>query len=92
MINSLTIQTLLKTAIGCCGVIFVSTTIGYFWLVKSFGDHLLNQLEEHTILRGERESSDFLRVEENQALLRESLLRQLQKNDNTDFKKEFAET
>ena len=91
MINSLTIQTLLKTAIGCCGVIFVSTTIGYFWLVKSFGDHLLNQLQEHTILRGERESSDFLRVEENQALLRESLLRQLQKNDNTDFKKEFTE-
>ncbi len=88
--TSLTRSVLLRTAVGCTGVIVVSTAIGYFWLINQFTNVFLNQTAKYTLLRGERESGAFKLAERNQKVLKDALVKTFSQpfNEKKD-KKEF---
>ena len=75
--ESLTRQTLYKTAFSIGIVIVASTGIGYFQLVSRITSETLTQLEKYTQLRASRERAVFTLAEDNHVLLKQDLLNRL---------------
>jgi len=104
--RSLTGQTLLQMALRVSLVILIATVIGYYHLVSSLRSATLAQLTKYVIERGHRERAIFSLAEDNQAVLRDALTKQLaaaapQAGPNAepgaeparrDFNKEFEAT
>jgi signal transduction histidine kinase/CheY-like chemotaxis protein len=87
--ESLTQDTLLKTAFGMGIVIIASTGISYVQIISRITANTLTQFELYIKLRAERENAIFNLAKDNHILLKQALIDQLKKNANTDTTVEF---
>ncbi len=87
--QSLTRQTLYKTALSIGVVIVASTGVGYFQLMSRITADTLDQLENYVQLRAQRERSVFRLAEDNHTLLKASLLEKLAENESIDPNADF---
>jgi HAMP domain-containing protein len=88
--GSLASRTLLILAPLIAVIIILTTTISYFNTIRTFETQQLDQVEQYTIQRAERESSIFSLAVDNHALLKTELLRQLGQPAEQDRSDEFA--
>ena len=82
--ESLTRRTLIQIALSVTVVIVASTAISYSHIMSSLKSQTLGQLKNYVLERGQREASIFALAEDNHAVLKQELVRQLQTSTNSD--------
>ncbi len=87
--HALARQTLLKMAVRVAVVIVASSAVSYFHIYSMLESQTREQLEKYVIERGQKESSLFALAEDNLAVLKQELLRQLKERENQDPREEF---
>lgn len=89
--NSISSRTLIKMSARIALVILILTAVSYYHMFSNIKEQSLEQLEKYILERGKRESIIFSIAGSNHEILKNEILRTLNKLDNAEIETEFED-